>query len=252
MSENEKPKDLGRVTLEMVRTSYFKGFVKTKSTAEGKEAYRSNFLIEEGSKFFKKNIKKLDAMIEQLEEANGWKPGTYEKLDRTRKSYFGVGEYTNSEGDVPSGYENAAAVKGSNANRIRIVDRDGKTPIHEDDDRIASGDYVNVVLSFYAQTKKDKGGKGVFCTIEGIQFVKEGERFGGGGLRDGEFGDLGDDDEGDEDDRPAKKKRTRDDDEDEAPAKKRRPIDDEDEDERPAKKKKRRVAEDDDDEDTPF
>ena len=70
----------------------------------------------------------------------------------------------------------------------------------EDDilDVMYGGVYADVILSFYGT---DKGGRGVFCTIEAIRSHEEGERMGGGVVVDADdFDDLEDSDSFDDDD----------------------------------------------------
>lgn len=255
--------------------SYFKGFQKTSSVKGGdKLLYRTNLLIDPEDPKGKSSIKKIEAMIESIEAEVKMKPGKFYKLSSQRRCYWRPGEYLNAKDEVPEGYEDKAALRLNNKNRITFRDVDGKTPLTEEDGKFYSGTYVKVLISGYGISPGDteKGGAGIFATVEAIQYLKKGVRFGGGGVSDSDFEDesenFDDDDEDeeapkarksrssddDEDDRPAKKSKKRpvddDEDEDEAPkAKKKRPVedDDEEEDERPAKKKKRPVDDDDDD-----
>lgn len=64
-----------------------------------------------------------------------------------------------------------------NKKRPTIVDAD-RTPLTEADGRPYGGCYVNAFISFYAQ--KSHGRLGVNAGLEGLQFFRDGEAFGGG------------------------------------------------------------------------
>jgi len=64
------------------------------------------------------------------------------------------------------------------ANRRPAVVNQKKEPI-EDDGTLAGGDYVNALIRLYAYDHP-KGGKGVAASLQAVQLVREGERFGGG------------------------------------------------------------------------
>tara|TARA_R100000541_G_scaffold34564_1_gene42967 strand:- start:4588 stop:5109 length:522 start_codon:yes stop_codon:yes gene_type:complete len=74
------------------------------------------------------------------------------------------------------GYENHMAFKGSNNKRPTVIDRD-KTPLVEEDGKLEAGDYCNAIVDLW-YSDHPKGGKQVLGNLLGLQFVKEGERFG--------------------------------------------------------------------------
>ena len=74
------------------------------------------------------------------------------------------------------GYSNQMAFKGSNQKRPTIIDRD-KTPLVEEDGKLEAGDYANAIVDLW-YSDHPKGGKQLLGNVLGIQFVKEGERFG--------------------------------------------------------------------------
>ena len=89
------------------------------------------------------------------------------------------------------GYENAMAFKGTSNKRITVVDRD-RTPLIEEDGKPQAGDYVNAIVDLW-YSDHPKGGKQVLGNLMGVQFVKEGERFGAEGAGADDFDDLGED-----------------------------------------------------------
>lgn len=97
-----------------------------------------------------------------------------------------------------AGFEGNVFVSAANMTAPKVVNRDGKTPVEQHDGTIYAGCYCNFVVEFWAQ---DNGfGKRVNANLLGVQFVKDGEAFGGGGSKasDEDFDDLStdEDDEG--------------------------------------------------------
>jgi len=86
------------------------------------------------------------------------------------------------------GYENAMFVSCSSRQRPTIIDRD-RTQLVEEDDKPYAGSYVNAAISLWVQN--NNFGKRINCNLTGLQFVKDGERFGGGGIKvDDVFDDI--------------------------------------------------------------
>lgn len=240
-----------RVKLKRVTINNPWVFRKKSTIDDGPEKYRANFTMDPSTKEGKKNIAAIkEAMNEACQDVFG-KDFEDIRFKEDRVSLFDGNDVQNSEGDVYDGYADMMVLRAVNGKRPKVVDRDGETPLQEEDDKIYGGAIVNAHVDIWATKEKKFGGNGVFATLMGVQFVEEGERFGGGGAPV-EF-----DDEDDEDDAPKSKKSKRhvDDDEDDAPKsrnKKRRPSDDEDEDdEAPRSKKSKRFVDDDEDEDEP-
>jgi len=79
--------------------------------------------------------------------------------------------------------------------RPMVIDQ-RKNPLAESDGKPYAGCYVNVKLSIYAQDGKNKG---IRCSLQTVQFAKDGDSFGGAkiGTADG-FDDLGDTGEDDD------------------------------------------------------
>lgn len=65
----------------------------------------------------------------------------------------------------------------SNVTRPTVLDRD-KSPLTEKDGKPYAGCYVNVVVDFWAQD--NQYGKRVNASLGGVQFVRDGDAFGGG------------------------------------------------------------------------
>ncbi len=89
------------------------------------------------------------------------------------------------------GYPGNLFVGASNVTRPTIMDRDGKTPLVQSDGRPYSGCFVNAVLDIWAQD--NQYGKGIQCSLLGVQFVRDGDAFSGGGVaKEDDFEDLSD------------------------------------------------------------
>ena len=170
------------IVLKNVRLSFPSLFKK--AVFDGQETkYEATLLVPKNSA----QAKKLQKMAEDFAaEVFGGK----EKIPNSLK-YTAL-----TDGDTKDydGYEGMLAFKGGSGQRITIVDRD-KTPLVEEDGKPVAGDYVNAVVGFW-YSSHPKGGKQILGNLSAIQFVKEGEHFGAGGVNvDEAFDDLGDEDE---------------------------------------------------------
>ena len=81
------------------------------------------------------------------------------------------------KGDLDGFGEDVVFFNARNPRRPTIVDRD-RTPLTEADGKPYAGCYVAVLLDVWAQD--NKFGKRVNATLTGVQFVADGEAFGGG------------------------------------------------------------------------
>lgn len=76
------------------------------------------------------------------------------------------------------GYEGNLFFNANNTVRPTVVDRD-RSPLVAADGKPYSGSYVNVIIDVWAQD--NQYGKKVNAQLQGIQFVRDGEAFSGGG-----------------------------------------------------------------------
>ncbi len=74
-------------------------------------------------------------------------------------------------------YADSYVIKATTKRRATVIDRD-KAPLVEEDGRPYSGCYVNAMVDFWYQN--NTYGKRVNANLLGVQFVKDGESFGGG------------------------------------------------------------------------
>lgn len=90
------------------------------------------------------------------------------------------------------GYEGMMAFSAGNTTRPLLLDRD-KTPLSETDGKIYAGCHVVGSVEIFAY---DNSGNGISASLRGVQFVKDGPAFAGGGVASvDEFDDLGVDEE---------------------------------------------------------
>ena len=89
-------------------------------------------------------------------------------------------------------YQGKMTIKASTKKRPLVINRD-KTPITEDDNVIYAGCYVNAIITLWAQN--NNYGKRVNAQLDGVQFLRDGEPFGDGGISVDQFNEFGDGDE---------------------------------------------------------
>ena len=158
---------------------------------EGNKSFSAKFFIEPGSE----NDKKINAAI--LQEAKLMWPTKHEffleefKMDKKAYCYINGArvEYTGAEGNWV-----LTSRRKESDGRPMVIDQ-RLNPLAEADGKPYAGCYVNVKLSIYAQDGKNKG---IRCSLQTVQFFKDGDSFGGAkiGTADGfeDLGDTGDDD----------------------------------------------------------
>lgn len=166
------------VTLENVRVSYFYGFepyIGTDSAGKQTKSYCSHFLLPTGHP----SLAKVQAAIVGVAKAM-WK----EKYVEMLTAFKGQDRICLHEGNISKpgedAYKDIKYLSGNSKNRFTIVEtRDGRNvPLTPADGRPYSGSYVNAIVGIWAQA--NKWGKRINCQIQGVQFLKHGEAFGGG------------------------------------------------------------------------
>lgn len=245
----ERKNDPAKIRLRNVRLSFPSLFhpKPPKKDSGGKPSYQSNFLVPKKDKAQIALVEDaIDAAIAAFEEKNPkMRFPDLEDLDKNKKA-FRDGENRRGE-PLYDGYEGCMVVAARNTKRPGVVDVD-KAPLVEEDGKPYAGCYVNAIVRFWCQ---DTDGGALRCSLEAVQFLKDGEAFGAAPVdTDEEFDDESDGKssnrrrgrgEEEEDERPARR-RSRDD-EEERPA--RRRSRDEEEEERPARRRSRDEEEDD-------
>lgn len=151
-----------QITLLNVRGSFMDIF-RAKAVNDGEPRFSANFLLDKVKDA--KQIKKVeDAIDALLKEKNKGKKLPVDKVclrDGDEKDY--------------DGYEGQMFISAANKKRPTVVDRD-KSPLAEEDGKPEAGDYINAVIRLWWQD--NKFGKRVNASLEVVQYVKEGVRFG--------------------------------------------------------------------------
>jgi len=165
------------IQLKNVRTSFFNGFEASSYSADQEKKFSSHFLFERGSAVHKAVQAELKRVAEEKWGAKA--EATLKALVVQDKVCLRDGDKkVTAEGEAVDGYEGALYVTASSKKRPTIVDRD-QSPLTEADGRPYSGCYVNAIIDVWAQD--NKFGKRINAQLMGVQFVADGESFGGGG-----------------------------------------------------------------------
>jgi len=183
---------MAKVVIRDARLSFPDLFEAVQFQGTGPFNYRATFLVEPNSE----SAVKLHAAIKQVaNEKWGAKAQTYLPgiLSNPQKICFLDGNLK-----AYNGYADMWALSASRSaddGAPVVVDR-GKRRIEAKDGIMYAGCYVNATVEIWAQD--NSYGKGIRATLVNVQFVKDGESFGGAApASDSDLEDLGyDDDEG--------------------------------------------------------
>lgn len=174
-----------KVTLTNVRLAFPHLFVPQQGDS-GEPKYNAAFILEPGSA----NAKALAAAVEQVAREK-WQAKAEQTLTALRKAdkvAYREHEKTNQSGDVYDGFEGKHFIQASDKSRPTVVDRD-KTPLTQSDGKPYAGCYVNAIVDVWAQD--NQYGKRVNASLKAVQFVKDGDAFGGSApVSADEFEDL--------------------------------------------------------------
>ena len=201
MASVEERGDGRTVQLKNVRLVFTDSLKEARATVEnGEPKHTCTVLLEADKPETEANKKKLMAALEAASEREWKKKDAWKAIaeDDPKRVAFRKGErFKNKEGEVYAGFagNHALAVSGPMGGKKcpKILNRN-KHAVAVDDilDVVYPGTYADVVVSLYGT---NKGGKGVFASVEAIRSRQEGERVGGGVDVDADdFDDLEDDD----------------------------------------------------------
>lgn len=167
---------MSKIKLTNVRLSFPNIF--TRSTFDGKEGkFEATFLLNKETQA--DQIKMLQDAIDAMLAKEKMKVSP-DKLCLKDGDHFSY-----------DGYAGHMSFKASTNRRPTLIDRD-KTPIAEDDGKLEAGVYVNAIVDLWPQS--NSYGKRINSNLFGIQFYKDGERFGAGDTDvTDEFDDFEDD-----------------------------------------------------------
>lgn len=172
----------GQLVLKNVRLSFPHLFTPTRSTEDGALKYRAAFLIDPSTVQGRINVNAIEAEIARV-KVDKWKDKADKIKFKEDRIAFVDGNTCASQdtGEVYNGYEDMMVIKTSNSKKPQVVDGTRAHLTEEEaEGKIYAGCYVNAVVSLYAINDPDKGGNGIFATVEAVQFSKHGEAFGAG------------------------------------------------------------------------
>lgn len=199
MADAKKAADPRRVTLRG-RLSYPTLRTKKAAVRDGKEKFSASQLFDPTTEEGRTNIKKAQVAVAAAEvaEFGEGKAGFIAKVvEDPKRIALKKGERCkNKEGDVYKGYEGMIALTCSADKRPLLLYKN-KTEVELEDieDVFYGGLDVDMIVSFFCISDTDKGGNGLFCTVEAIRSLERGEAFGGGGRATADdFEDEGEDD----------------------------------------------------------
>jgi hypothetical protein len=160
-----------KIKLQNVRLSFPHLFEAKAGDDGGEKKFSAGFLIDPSDK----QIKMIeDAMVQVAKDKWGAK---WETVYKAMKAGDKLALHDGDAKAQYAGYEGMMFINANNPARPLILDRD-KTPLTAEDGKPYGGCYVNVTLDLWAQD--NKFGKRINAGLGGVQFVKDGDRFGGG------------------------------------------------------------------------
>jgi hypothetical protein len=190
-----------KIKLMNVIASHPTLFEPKQADEDGKPRYSITCLIPKDSAAGKKLYEEIRAAIKKA-RIDFW------GADMAKQPKLTADRICLKDGDVPElvppadveiypGHWFLSTARAENQGRPTVIDRD-KSPLAASDNRIYGGCIVNVIANIWIldNPKKPQWGKRVCATLEGVQFVRDGDAFGARPLSADEFDDLGDDEGG--------------------------------------------------------
>lgn len=166
-----------KVKLQNVRLAFAQIFEAVAFQGQGDPAFSATFILD--PKGNNAMIKEILAATEAAAKEK-WGAKALQIVQELRKKgmvCYHAEPKTNGAGEVYDGFEDMHYVSTRGKTRPLILDRD-KSPLTAADGRPYSGCYVNASIEVWAQ---DNGfGKRINASLKGLQFVRDGDAFGGG------------------------------------------------------------------------
>jgi hypothetical protein len=175
-----------KVKLENVRLAFPNLFEAKTVNGEGEPAFSSSFLM-------KPNHPSVKTLRDAFETIGRDKWGA--KWAAVKKEIETKDRYCLHDGDTKAdyaGFEGNLFVSSRNKSpRPRVIDRD-KSPLTSADGKPYAGCFVNASIELWAQD--NNYGKRINASLRGVQFLKDGDAFAGGGAASDDDFDAIDDD----------------------------------------------------------
>lgn len=161
-----------KLTVTNARLSFPRLFEPRAFESGQTERYEATFLLDPSDKVHKKQIEAIEAAGQALIKEK------WPKKQPTMKGFcYG---YADEDGVEFDGYEGMFYIRTNKKapdGRPLVVDR-SNSPVTAEDGVFYAGCYVNGTLSLWLQD--NQYGKRINANLRGVQFVKDGEAFGGG------------------------------------------------------------------------
>jgi hypothetical protein len=173
-----------KLSINNVRGAFLDALFTAKTVnGEGEPAYGGTWLLPPDHPQIKEIEAALLAVAKEKWGAKG--QAVHDELKKKDKLAL-------HDGDTKSAYDGFPGnmfIATRSKVRPTVVDKD-RSPLVEADGRIYSGCFVNVIVEFWAQD--NAYGKRINAQLKGVQFVRDGDAFGGGGTpaKADDFGDI--------------------------------------------------------------
>lgn len=173
-----------KLKLQNVRAAFLKVFKAEAVNGGDKPVFGASWLIDPKDPQIKLIEDTIKAVCKEKWGA---------KADAIYKELKSGGRLCLKDGDSKAsyeGFEGMMFISSTSATRPLALNRD-KTPVTEEDGVLYSGCYCNVSLELWPQD--NQFGKRINAQLGGVQFVKDGDAFSGGGTAadESDFDDLG-------------------------------------------------------------
>lgn len=164
---------MAKLMLSGVRLAFANLFKPTSVESGGELSYSCSLLLPPDHK----QVKEINAAIEAV-GVEKWGA----KWPTVKKEIMAKDRGPLHDGETKASYAGFEGMLFISARtkvsaRPTVIDRD-KTPLTEEDGRVYSGCYVNASIELWAQD--NSFGKRINAQIRGVQFVRDGDAFGGG------------------------------------------------------------------------
>jgi len=186
-----------KLRLDNVRTSFCKIFEAEAVKKGDKPAYSCHFIFEEKDP----QVKTVRQALRKIAHAKWGKEAgdrvLKQMMRNDRVCLHNGNDKLDGDEKIMEGYADRYYISSRSYVRPTAIHRD-RSPLTEEDGIIFSGCYVNCYISLWAQT--GQYGKRINAQLQGVQFVKTGESFGGGKAADPDVFDTLADEFSDDDD----------------------------------------------------
>lgn len=167
----------GLIRLEIVRLSFPHMWKPQDGMDGGTPKFSANFLFPPGSSE-EQLLKAEMARVAKEKFGDNW-ANIVKAMEPSKKCLRNGDNALDKGGNIYDGFAGMMYLVAKNAKKPTIVGRNGQ-PLTEDSGKPYAGCYVNATVEVYAMKAKGKISNNISCTLNAIQFVKDGEAFGAG------------------------------------------------------------------------